>query len=395
MKKQQTYMIRKICVIISARPSYSRIKSVLDAMQENPDIDLKIVVTSSAVLERYGKVVDLIKSDGFDVYDEVYSVIEGGHICHPVKDVGNCLNELSSILYRLKPDAVVTIADRYETIANAISAAYMNIPLIHIQGGEFTGSIDNKVRHAVTKLADVHFVASPLAEHRVISMGEDPKMVFNTGCPSIDLAVDVIESPQLNFDPFVKYNGLGNSFDISDGYLVVLQHPVTTEFGKAYEQTNTTLQAVKDMGKPVFWFWPNLDAGADDTSKAIRVFREKNIQLPFHFFKNMISGDFLRLIKNSLCLIGNSSVGIRESTFLGVPVVNIGSRQNGRERGDNVVDVQYESKEILTAIARQISVGEYQSNILYGDGKSGKRISDLISSIEFNIEKKDFLSKKI
>lgn len=385
--------MRKICVIITARPSYSRIKSVLSSLKENPQIDLKIIVTSSAVLERYGRVVDLIKEDGFEIHAEVFSVIEGGHIVHSVKDVGNCLIELSSILYALKPDAVITIADRYETIANAISAAYMNIPLVHIQGGEFTGSIDNKVRHAITKLADVHFVASPLAKHRVISMGENPEMVFNTGCPSIDLALDVLENPKLNFDPFKKYNGLGDSFLLDEGYIVVLQHPVTTEFGKSYEQANLTLSALKSMNKPVFWFWPNLDAGADDTSKAIRVFRENNPSLPFHFFKNMISEDFLRLIKNSLCLVGNSSVGIRESSFLGVPVVNIGSRQNGRERGENVLDVNYDLKNIINAINQQINSGEYESNTLYGDGFSGNKITEILSKVEFEIEKKDFLNQ--
>ncbi len=385
--------MRKICVIITARPSYSRIKSVLSSLKENPQIDLKIIVTSSAVLERYGRVVDLIKEDGFEIHAEVFSVIEGGHIVHSVKDVGNCLIELSSILYALKPDAVITIADRYETIANAISASYMNIPLVHIQGGEFTGSIDNKVRHAITKLADVHFVASPLAKHRVISMGENPEMVFNTGCPSIDLALDVLENSELNFDPFKKYNGLGDSFLLDEGYIVVLQHPVTTEFGKSYEQANLTLSALKSMNMPVFWFWPNLDAGADDTSKAIRVFRENNPSLPFHFFKNMISEDFLRLIKNSLCLVGNSSVGIRESAFLGVPVVNIGSRQNGRERGENVLDVNYDLKNIINAINQQINSGGYESNTLYGDGFSGNKITEILSKVEFEIEKKDFLNQ--
>ena len=386
--------MRRLCVIITARPSYSRVKTVLEAMRDHPEIELQIVVTSSAVLDRYGKVVDIMRSDGFIIIDEVFSVIEGGDVSHAVKDVGMCLIELSSILKRLKPDGVVTIADRYETIANAITASYMNIPLIHIQGGEFTGSIDNKVRHAVTKMADVHFVSSELARHRVVSMGEDPEMVINTGCPSIDLAAEISKSPKLDFDPFVKYTGIGPSFDLSSGYLVVLQHPVTTEFGQSYDQTTTTIQAISNLDKPVFWFWPNLDAGADDTSKAIRVFREQNNKAPFHLFKNMLPHDFLRLIVNSLCLVGNSSVGIRESAFLGVPVVNIGTRQNGRERSTNVIDVDHNLNEIQEAILTQINHGSYASSQIYGDGMSGKKIADLMHNIPLKIEKKDFLLPK-
>ena len=383
--------MRKICVIITARPSYSRIKSALLAMKEHPKINLQIVVTSSAVLERYGKVVDVMKKDGFKINEEVFSVIEGGDLSHSVKDVGVCLLELSSILKRLKPDAVVTIADRYETIANAICSSYMNIPLIHIQGGEITGSIDNKVRHAITKLADVHLVASEEAKKRVINMGESPNMVINTGCPSIDLAAEILKSPSLNFNPFEKYAGIGPSFDYKSEYLVVLQHPVTTEFGKSFKQTNMTIEAINDLNIPTFWFWPNLDAGADDTSKAIRVFREKNKSAPFHFFKNMLPSDFLRLILNSKCLVGNSSVGIRESAFLGVPVVNIGSRQNGRERGPNVRDSNHSVVDIKEAILIQIEKGRHKSSHIYGNGNSGKIIAEIVSKIEINIEKEDFL----
>ena len=383
---------RRICVVITARPSYSRIKTALEAMRDHSGIELQIVLAASALLDRYGRVADIIREDGFGIAAEVYSVLEGDDIAQSVRGVGIALMELASVLSRLAPHAVVTIADRYETIANAIAASYMNVPLIHIQGGEFTGSIDNKVRHAVTKLADVHFVASELARHRVIGMGEDPSLVVNTGCPSVDIAAEVARRPGLDFDPLARYTGAGPAFDISDGYAVVLQHPVTTEHTEAQYQANRTLQAVVDLNKPIFWFWPNVDAGSDGTSKALRVFRERQPGRPFHFFKNMLPNDFLRLIVNSACLIGNSSVGIREGAFLGVPVVNIGTRQNGRERGPNVIDVPHDVEAIRAAASRQIRHGRYPTSHIYGDGTAGRRIAALAATIDLPTDKKDFLA---
>jgi len=388
----KTLSARRICVVITARPSYSRIKTALEAMRDHPAINLQIVLAASALLDRYGRVADVIRRDGFDIAAEIYSVLEGDDIAQSVRGVGIALMELASVLSRLAPHAVVTIADRYETIANAIAASYMNMPLIHIQGGEFTGSIDNKVRHAVTKLADVHFVASELARHRVIGMGEDPSLVVNTGCPSVDIAAEVAHRPTLNFDPFVRYTGTGPALDLSDGYAVVLQHPVATEHAEAQGQADRTLQAVIDLDKPVLWFWPNVDTGAYGTSKALRVFRERQPSRPFHFFKNMLPSDFLRLIVNSSCLIGNSSVGIREGAFLGVPVVNIGTRQNGRERGPNVIDVPHDVESIHTAALRQIRHGRYPVSHIYGDGAAGQRIADLAATIDLPIHKKDFLA---
>jgi UDP-hydrolysing UDP-N-acetyl-D-glucosamine 2-epimerase len=285
------------------------------------------------------------------------------------------------------PDAVVTVADRFETMATAIAASYMNIPLIHIQGGEVTGNIDEKVRHAITKLADLHFVASEKAKERVIKMGEDPQKVFLTGCPSIDIAGEILNDNKYEFDPYTKYIGSGKNVNLSDGYVVVLQHPVTTEYSQSRQNIEETLDAMSQLDMPILWFWPNVDAGADGTSKGIRVFRELKDTTNFHFFKNMEPDDFLRLIKNSHCLIGNSSVGIRECAYLGIPVVNIGGRQAGRERSSNVIDVPYDKDKILNAVKFQIKNGHYSSNNIYGDGRAGEKIADIIASVPFSIEK--------
>jgi UDP-hydrolysing UDP-N-acetyl-D-glucosamine 2-epimerase len=379
---------RKVCVVVTARPSYSRIKTALAAIQDHPGLELQLVVAASALLERYGTAVRTIEADGFDIAARVYMVLEGENLAAMAKTTGLGLLELATVFDNLKPDVVVTVADRYETLSTAVAASYMNIPVAHVQGGEVTGSIDEKVRHAVTKLADLHFVSTDKAAERVIRMGEEPAKVFVTGCPSIDLAVEVMQRPEMDFDPFSKYGGVGASVDLSGGYLVVLQHPVTTEYEEAREQALETLHAVTEIGLPALWFWPNVDAGSDGTSNAIRSFREQNSPRNIHFFKNMEPTDFLRLLVGSRCLVGNSSVGIRECSYLGVPTVNIGSRQSGRERGRNVIDVDHRRKAIVEAIRRHLGDGRCESDTIYGQGRAGERIADLLARQPLGIEKR-------
>src|SRR5438477_346001 len=197
--------------------------------------------------ERSGSVVKYIEEDGFTIAAKVYSVLEGENPASMAKTTGIGLLELATVFDNLKPDMVVTVADRYETLATAIAAAYMNIPVVHIQGGEVTGSIDEKVRHAVTKLSDLHLVATQRAADRVIRMGEEPDTVCVTGCPSIDLVAEVLTRPDLDFDVFERYNGVGPRLDLSDGYIVVMQHPVTTEYEMARRHVTETLKVVKAL----------------------------------------------------------------------------------------------------------------------------------------------------
>jgi len=379
---------RRICVVVTARPSYSRIRTALKAISEHPGLELQLVVAASALLDRYGNAVQAIERDGFPIAARVYMVLEGENLVTSAKSTGLGLVELATVFDNLKPDAVVTIADRYETLATAVAAAYMNIPLVHVQGGEVTGSIDEKVRHAVTKLANLHLVSTELAAERVRRLGEEASSVFVTGCPSIDIAAEVALRPAMDFDPFVKYGGVGPTTDLSRGYLVVMQHPVTTEYEEARQQVDETLYAVKDFGLPVLWFWPNVDAGSDGTSKGIRVFREKEDAPGFHLFRNMFPEDFLRLLHGATAIVGNSSVAIRECSYLGVPAVNIGSRQLGRERGQNVIDVGHDRTDIAGAIRAHITRGKAKRDLLYGDGKAGARIADRLAVAELKIDKR-------
>lgn len=381
-------MSRKICVVITARPSYARIKTALKAINNHPDLELQLVVAASALLDKYGNAVVQIEKDGFQISEKVFTIVEGENLVTTSKSTGLGIIELSTVFDKLRPDAIVTIADRFETISTAIAASYMNIPLVHIQGGEVTGSIDEKVRHAITKLSDIHFVASIKAAERVTKMGEDPARVFITGCPSIDIADTVLkEKPKLDFQPPQKYGGVGSEFDAKSEYIVVMQHPVTTENFQAREQVLETLQAINDLKINTFWFWPNVDAGSDETAKGIRMFRETREPSNIWFFKNMSPEDFLKLVYNSKCMVGNSSVAIRECSYLGIPAVNIGSRQTGRERGQNVIDVGHNRDEIKESIKKHLDHGFYETDTIYGDGKAGEKIASLLSSIPLSFTK--------
>jgi len=380
-------MKRKICVVITARPSYARIRSALYAIQSHPDLELQLIISGSALLTKFGSAIDFIREDGFSPDAEIYHMVDGETLLSSAKSTGLAVIELSSELEKMKPDAVITIADRFETLATAIAAAYLNIPVIHIQGGEVTGSIDEKVRHAVTKLSDIHLVSTQKAYERVISMGENPSSVYITGCPSIDIAKEILENPDMDFDPFDKYKGVGNTFDIASDYLIVMQHPITTEHYLSNEQTLQTLSAIKSLDIPTFWFWPNPDAGSAGISKELRRFREYEEHSNIHFVINMTPKDFLKLALSSSCIIGNSSVAIRECSFLGIPAVNIGNRQFGRERGNNVIDTNHDASTIIQSIKTQLNRTDIASEHLYGDGYAGEKIADILATCELRIQK--------
>jgi UDP-hydrolysing UDP-N-acetyl-D-glucosamine 2-epimerase len=340
--------VRRICCVITARPSYSRIKTALLALRD-AGADLQIIAAASALTWRHGRVVDVIRADGLEVKAEIPSVVDGGGKREAVVSTGLLACQLGPILESLHPDCVVTIADRHETLATAMAAAYQHIPLCHIQGGEVSGSIDDKVRNAVTQLADLHLVATERASDRVCSRLDlmlRNSIVQVTGCPSIDLAAEAVR--------------LG---PIHRADVIVLQHPVTGEVEQAGEQMRQTIKAV---GPDALYFWPGEDAGADDMSKALRLAGIKPV-------RNLEPVEFLRVLLGAKVLVGNSSVGIRECSYLGVMAINIGTRQAGRERGPNVYDVGRLGLENWPI--RDLGG---QPSTLYGDGHAGKRIAEAL-----------------
>ncbi|MGB2931784.1 MAG: UDP-N-acetylglucosamine 2-epimerase, partial [Methyloceanibacter sp.] len=303
---------RKVCVVVNSRANYGRIKTFLRAAADHPDLELQLIVGASALLYRFGKVIDVIRGDGFEPQAIVHSIIDGETPVTMAKSVGLGIIDLATHFETLKPDLVLTVADRFETIATAIAASYMNIPVAHTQGGEVTGSIDENVRHAITKLSHIHFAATERAREFLIRMGEQSDTVHVTGCPSIDVLVETDLS--LPADIFTRYRGVGAELDPSKPFIVVLQHPVTTEYGAGLAQIEATLKAVDRIGRKgmqAVWLWPNVDAGSDDVAKGLRVFRETHNPDYLHFFRNFAVEDYARLIKNAACIVGNSSSGVR------------------------------------------------------------------------------------
>ena len=380
-------MKRKIAVVVTSRASYARIKTALTAIRDHAQLELQLIVGASALLERYGSAASVMEQDGFNIAARIYMVLEGENLTTMAKTTGLGIMELATSIDNLKPHIILTVGDRHETIATAIAGSYLNTTVAHVQGGEITGSIDEKVRHAVTKLADYHFASTKKAGQNIIRMGEDPKTVYVTGCPSVDLAYLTVkaDSKGIQFDPFKL--GVGGSFDIKNPYLVVMQHPVTNEYEDAFDQIGETLNAVYDLGIPTFWFWPNVDAGSDKVSKGIRMFREQKRPDFIHFIRNLPPEQFLSLVNRSVCIVGNSSMAIRECSYLGVPAVNIGTRQQGRERGANVKDVICDRTQIKKAVEERIKTGRTPSEAIYGDGQAGKKIADLLSSLPLKVHK--------
>lgn len=381
-------MKKKVLVCITARPSYSRIRTAILALNDNPEVEVLVLASGSALLDRYGRVVDLIRKDGIEVVEELHTFVEGNDLIGMALTTASTIEATSRAIIRISPDIVVTIADRYETLGTAVAASYCGFPLAHIQGGEITGNIDERVRHAVTKLSDIHLVANSDCKERIMRMGEDESNIFITGCPSLDIVHESNELDIEDVNEAVSLSGVGAEFDINKKFIVVMQHPETDSYDKSYDRMIKTLEAVDAIGIPPLIFWPNVDAGSDATSKAIRVMRERGVLKNARYIKNLESKLFLKLLSLCHCLVGNSSVGIRESSFMGVPTVNIGRRQDGRQSSDNVIYVGWDSNQIKNAIDHQIQNGKYESSNIYGDGFSGKKIADILMQDHFSESKR-------
>lgn len=378
--------MRKVCVVVASRANYGRVKPVLTAIQKHKDLELQLVVGASMMLERYGKAVEVVENDGFIPDKKIYYMLEGESLSTQAKSTGIGIIELSTVFEELTPDVVITVADRFETMATAIAASYLNIPLAHIQGGEITGNIDETVRHAITKLAHYHFPATEESKNRLIKMGEEEWRVLNTGCPSIDTLMQ--QSLELrNCERFVN-QGVGQRIDLTKPYILVIQHPVTSEVDDGYEQIMTTLNALKGFEEQKLVLWPNIDAGSDKVSKGIRVFREINRTLPYRYYKNFPPEIYNCLLANAICLVGNSSSFIREGSFLGTPAVIVGDRQEGREHGSNVIYVGNDEEKIRESVKSQIAHGKYPSEKIFGNGTAGVQIADYLAKVKLDINKR-------
>jgi UDP-hydrolysing UDP-N-acetyl-D-glucosamine 2-epimerase len=380
----------RIAVTLVDRANYGRLKPVMKAMSEAQEIDMRVVCAGTMLLDRFGKSRDVLLKDGFCVDEEVFTEVEGSLLATMAKSVGLAVIEFANVYQRLKPDFVLLIGDRYEALGAAIAAVYQNICLIHLQGGEVTGSIDESSRHAITKLAHYHFPATRRATEYVIAMGEDPSTVFWCGCPSADVVHEA--NRELPHDELSRL-GVGTPMDFSKAYLLVLFHPVTTEFGGAEQQMEALLAAVKAVGEPVVLLWPNIDADSDGISQAIRRFRELNKNFPLHAYKNFEPDAYVPILSMARCAVGNSSSFVRDASFLGTPVVLVGGRQDGRELSKAVIRVEPSKNEILKAIIAQLSNGRYPASDLYGIPGVSKRIVKRIIELRPYSQKRLFYPK--
>jgi UDP-hydrolysing UDP-N-acetyl-D-glucosamine 2-epimerase len=337
------------------------------------------------VLERFHQPVDVVRQDGFQVDGEIYIELEGSTPATMAKSVGFGVVEFASEFHRLKPDLVLLIGDRYEALAATIAAAYMNICIAHIQGGEVSGSIDESTRHAITKFAHYHFPSTLRSAEYLRRMGETPETILAVGCPSSDLArtLDRTLSSEV-----ANAGGSGAWIDVSRPFLLVIFHPTTTEFGAGRRQMEELLAALNTVKIQTILLWPNIDAGADHISKAIRVFRDQTEQTWLRTLTNLSPENYLRVLSNAACAIGNSSSFVRDASYFGTPVILVGARQEGREFDRHVRPVDLAASTIAPAIQGQLEHGRYEPSVLYGDGHVSERIANALASVMPYIQKR-------
>ena len=376
---------RKVTFVLVDRANYGRIKPFMEAVREDPSVEMSVVCSGAMLLEKFGRSVQVVKDDGFHVNSEIYMELSGSIPLTMSKSIGLGILEFSSVFQELAPDFVIITGDRYEALAASVAASFNNHCIIHIQGGEVSGSIDESTRHCITKLAHYHFPATELAGRLVVKMGEGSDTVFVTGCPSSDLVSNCDTKLSTGV---INIKGTGIEINPEEPYLLVIFHPQTIDLGSEIEQISELLDSINEIDMPTVWLWPNIDAGHDSVTKCIRKYRDGNKLSKVRFVKNYSPDSYLKILANTACAIGNSSSFIRETSLLGTPVVLIGSRQSGREHSNNVQFVKPIKSNIVKATQEQLETGKYPPNHLYGDGKASAKMLKHLHEIKPYIQKK-------
>lgn len=370
---------KKICAVLVDRANYGRMYPVMKAIQSDLDFELQTLCAGTMLLERFGQAERVVAADGFQIDGRVYLEVEGSVPVTMAKSIGLGIIEFSTEFQRLNPDVVLIIGDRYEALAATIAAAYMNLPVAHIQGGEISGSIDESARHAITKFAHLHLTSTERSASYIRQMGEHPDYVFNVGCPSGDYIIPM--DADLSSDMFQKL-GVGGNIDVNSPFFLVIFHPITTDLENQREQAVQLINALHEIQHPTIWIWPNVDAGSNHISKALRVYREHNNASWLYLIKNLDPITYQRTLKRAVCAIGNSSSFVRDSTFSGTPVVLVGNRQVGREHGENLISCPPISADIVHAIRKQTKLGRRPPSNLYGDGNASQKIIKALKSFK-------------
>lgn len=353
-----------ISALISSRADYACVKSVLIHLQKRNQ-DVLAIVYGGALLDEYGDVRPDLEAHDIP-YVDLPTHVQGSRT--PGASLGMALTRVEPHLAGSR--AVIAVGDRWESLVATV-AAYDNIPLIHIQGGETSGNIDDAVRGALTQFAGLHLVANNDADDKVYRTARCGEIEV-TGCPSLDLCPHPIPYPSELYS-----HGAGYSF-AAEPYLLVIQHPVTSQWLDATAQLSETYIAVTKMDMAVAWITPNIDAGNDAMQKRIRQWQSKGHNL-IRWFHNFSPEQFWAVLANASVIVGNSSAGIRQAPFVGTPAVNIGSRQQGRFRVDSCIDVEHDANRICPAIVQQLE-RKRSISLLYGDGNAGERCAAHILS---------------
>lgn len=411
--------MRRICIVTTNRADYGRLKPVMEALRDRGDVELQIVVGSAAYFDglltflRLAKPASLrhslpwfirarlkslfgglqaslqmeqlsrvILQDGFAIQARISLLLEGGTLDSMAKTAGLGLLKLPEVYERLSPDIVLINGDRFEIFPAAITAAFMNMPLAHIEGGDVSGTIDNSIRHAISKLAHIHFPATKESAGRLMLMGEHPQTVFAYGSPLIDSLKGI--DRRIDNDLYERYPFDVGRIDLKQPYLLVIHHPVTTEYSDNYRQAQELLMALKASGLPLFFIAPNIDAGSDGITVAMREFRLETDPERAVFHKHVSLDDYIKLMANASVVVGNSSSLIREAAYLGTPAVVVGTRQKQRERGANVTEVPAERHAIASAIDAARDHGPYPPDLRFGDGTASVKIAEKLATIDLS-----------
>lgn len=373
-------MKRKILYISGTRADYGLMRSVLQSIQNHPGLSLDIVVTGMHLMEEFGNTIDEIKEDGYSYH--IVDIRQQDDTKESMAIfVGNLIQEIVPLLHRLRPDIILVLGDRGEMLAGAIAGVYMSIPVAHIHGGEVTSTVDDYVRNAITKLAQIHFPATEKSRKRIIQMSEESARIFVVGAPGLE---QILHESLTTRDMLTQKYKL----DFSKPVLLLIQHPVTLEVDNASQQMRETLEAIASLQYQTVIIFPNADAGGREMIKVINEYKH----LPYiHIFSSIPHKDYLSLLKHVSVLIGNSSSALIEAPSFGLPVVNIGTRQMGRERADNVIDAFYDRKDIISSINKAIYDQDFREKTKlcrnpYGDGKTSEKIVKVLSKIEINTD---------
>jgi UDP-N-acetylglucosamine 2-epimerase (non-hydrolysing)/GDP/UDP-N,N'-diacetylbacillosamine 2-epimerase (hydrolysing) len=375
--------MRKIAIVTERRADYSRFRPILRLIKERKDLEYALIVTGIHLVPEHGMDIRRVETDGHAIAAVLHMFRENAPDtgAEMARAMGRAAIQLADEFERIGPDLVLSGFDIGANFAATYVAAHMNIPVAHIQGGEVSGSIDESIRHAMSKFAHIHFPATQRSAERLIRMGEDPRNIYVVGCPSLD---EILQTPWVGDAEVAGQFGL----DLGQPVLLLIQHPVTTEDARAGEQIALTLQALRNVNAQTIALLPNNDAGSRQIIEGL-----KGSRIQVH--PSLPATLFINLYRRVSAIVGNSSSGIHEAASLKVPTVNIGSRQQGRERPGSVLDVPHDALAIEEAIRKAIYDEAFRDKVRacvnpYGDGRAAERIVDILAriSLEGLVQKK-------